>query len=524
MSRSLPTWRVGEPLGVDDLALLARGPSQPALLDATTKATSTSRQHLLARLEREGSVYGVTTGFGDSCEVTVTGELVAELPRNLFRFHGAGVGPVFSREETRAIVLSRLASLAGGYSAVRPEVLRMLAALVEHDLLPEIPEIGSVGASGDLTPLSYIARLVAGEGDVVTPGGRVAALVALRGAGLTPLELEPKESLALMNGTSAMTGIAALCLPRSLRLVRWVSALTAATSNAVRGQSGHFDPRIFRAKPHPGQALVARWVRDDLEFDATRAEQEKSRRIQDRYSIRCAPHVLGVLVDFLPLFSQLIETELNGANDNPLVDFQTGDILHGGNFYGGHVCAAMDTLKTQIANVIDLLDRQLVLLCHPGTNGGLPANLVGASAAERPAHHGFKALQITLTALAAEAARLCLPASLLSRSTENHNQDKVSMGTIAARDARTLLDLAETAAAISTLAVGQALELRGLSEVHAGGRALHRFARSESAFVDRDRPLDVEIARLVEGVRSGGLPLDVPRLADLPPLLSSALG
>lgn len=524
MSRPLPTWRVGDPLGVDDLALLSGEPSRTALSEEAAATTSATRRQLLARLEREGSVYGVTTGFGDSCETAVAGALVAELPRNLFRFHGAGVGPVFSREETRAIVLARLASLAGGYSAVRPEVLTALAALVEHDVLPEIPQIGSVGASGDLTPLSYIARLLAGEGEVEMASGRVAAIAALRSAGLTALELEPKESLALMNGTSVMTGVAALCLPRALRLVRWASALTAATSDAVRGQSGHFDARIFRAKPHPGQALVAGWVRDDLEFDAARAESEKSRRIQDRYSIRCAPHVLGVLVDLLPLFTEFVETELNGANDNPLVDPETGDILHGGNFYGGHVCAAMDTLKTQIANVIDLLDRQLVLLCHPGTNGGLPANLVGAALADRPAHHGFKALQITVTALAAEAARLCLPSSLLSRSTENHNQDKVSMGTIAARDARTLLDLAETTAAISTLAVSQALELRGLSEAHAGSRALHTFARSHSAFVDRDRPLDVEIARVVESVRAGSLPLTVPAVSELPALLRGAFG
>jgi histidine ammonia-lyase len=491
-SREALDWWVGDPLRVEALEAIARGAAHVRGPRKETLArTATARAALQEQLAADGVVYGVNTGFGDSCEVSVRGTLIEELPTNLFRFHGCGVGADFSVTETRAILLARLASLATGYSAVRGSLLEALVALVERGVTPRVPSIGSVGASGDLTPLSYVAAVLAGERDADLGGRRLPAAEALALVGLAPLHLEPKESLALMNGTSAMTGVAALCLPRSLRLARWAAALTAGTSEAVRGQARHFDARIFAAKPHPGQALVARWIREDLESDLSGSEEPA--RVQDRYSLRCAPHVLGVLVDLLPTFVRLLETELNGASDNPLVDPESGDVLHGGNFYGGHVCAVMDTLKTQVANVADLLDRQLALLCNPVTSHGLPANLVGAPAAERAAHHGFKAMQITASALAAEVAKLCLPASVLSRSTENHNQDKVSMGTLAARDCARALELTETLAAISTLAVAQAAELRGFAGCRARTRTLHAAVREASAFVSRDRALDGDI-------------------------------
>lgn len=504
MPPNSPSYQVGEPLTVEQLERVAQGrlrvtgPSAAAL-----ERTAQGRALLERHLDRAGAVYGVTTGFGDSCETPVGGELTRQLPLNLVRFHGCGTGALFGRVEARAIITARLASLAAGYSAVRPTLFQSLISLLERDVVPAIPMLGSVGASGDLTPLSYVAAVLSGERRVLSEGGgTMPAKMVLEEAGLVPLELEPKESLSIMNGTSAMTGLAALALPRALRLSRWVTALSAAASDVMRGQPGHFDERLFAAKPHPGQAQVARWMREDLEFDQPR--QAASARLQDRYSLRCAPHVIGVLLDFFPTLLALVEVELNSASDNPLADGAGGAILHGGHFYGGHVCAAMDTLKAQLANLIDLMDRQLLLLCQPDENGGLPANLVGAEGDVRAAHHGFKAMQITTSALAAEAARLTMPASVFSRSTESHNQDKVSMGTIAARDALTLLELAETTAAILSLAVAQAVDLRR-GKCHLRARRLHDGVRVVSPFVDADRALDTDIAAVVEAWHGGQL-------------------
>ena len=493
------------PLTVEEVVSVARHGARIRLSeDAAFVARHTaSRKALLERLAREGVVYGVTTGFGDSCETDVRGELIAELPMNLFRFHGCGVGESFDAAETAAILVSRVASLRSGYSAVRIEVLEALCTLINARVFPVIPQQGSVGASGDLTPLSYVAAVLSGERQVFA-GGRVRdAAAVLPEVGLVPLKLEAKESLALMNGTSVMTGVACLSIARAERLVRWAAALTAMASDVLGGEPRHFDGRIFDPKPHPGQALAARWIRDDIEFDRLRARPVT--RVQDRYSVRCAPHVLGVLVDALPEIRRFVETELNGANDNPLIDPDTGDVLHGGNFYGGHVCHAMDSLKTLVANVADLLDRQLVLLCHPNTNGGLPANLVGVKGARGAAHHGFKAMQITTSALAAEACKLTMPASVFSRSTENHNQDKVSMGTIAARDAVRVLDMAETVAAIHTLALVQGVDLRERAGCHARSLAVREQIRALVPQTLADRRMDGDIANVLALHRSGHL-------------------
>ena len=506
MTSSSPLLTIGErDVTLEDVQLLlASRTCRISIAKTAQERTAAGRDALLKKLANDGVVYGVTTGFGDSCQTRVQGSLIAELPKNLYRFHGCGVGDDFEADQTRAILLTRLSSLAAGFSGVRPELLVRLAQFLEHDILPCIPTLGSVGASGDLTPLSYVAAALSGEREVIYRGKRVSAQAALDEAGLTALTLEPKESLALMNGTSAMTGVAALCVPRALELTRWAAALTASASDVMQGQPRHYDERIFQAKPHPGQALCASWIRDDLDYERARADAPA--RVQDRYSLRCAPHVLGVLLDTLPNIIQMVETEINGANDNPLIDPETGDILHGGNFYGGHICAAMDTLKTQVAGIADLLDRQLALLCNPATNHGLPINLVGASKERRAAHHGFKAMQITTSALAAEAAKLTMPASVFSRSTENHNQDKVSMGTIAARDCARIIELTENVAAIVTLACSQAVDLRQKKGCHGRTLKLHKSVRSRIPQVIDDREMRPDIDKVLRMQRSKELP------------------
>ncbi len=492
-------------LRIDEILALARGALRAEIdPDPGYRAWLERGRRALEQAQARGEpVYGVTTGVGASVGNAIPEALRGELPQNLFRFHGCGTGRILDENEAAAVVAVRLVSLARGHSGVRAVLLERLCALLNQRLLPRIPAEGSVGASGDLTPLSYLAAALAGEREV-TLGGRVLpADQALLEAGLEPLALAPKESLSLMNGTSVMTALGCLAFAGARRLARLAAAQTAAVVEATRGNPGHFDARIFELKPHPGQVRCAAWIREDLGL-AAGARRAAPARLQDRYSLRCAPHVIGVLVDALELARRTLEIELNSVDDNPLVDPESGEILHGGNFYGGHVCFAMDGLKAALASVADLLDRQLVLLCDPATSAGLPENLVASG---NLTHHGFKAMQISASALTAEALKLSMPASAFSRSTESHNQDKVSLGTIAARDCLRVLELAETVAAIGLLASCQALDLRDGGNLRGRIPALREAVRKEVPPLSEDRRQDRDIERVLQLLRADSLPI-----------------
>ncbi len=490
--------RVGRaPIRIEDVIELAEGRVRVALdPDPAYRALLERGAAAVERALAEGrAIYGVSTGVGASVDNAISDPLRDQLAANVVRFHGCGTGRILAESEAAAVVAARLASLARGYSGVRTRLLERLCDFLNLRLLPRIPEEGSVGASGDLTPLSYLAAALLGEREVSLRGELLSAADGHARAGLEPLALSARESLAIMNGTSVMAALGCRAFVRALALARWACALTAVASDGMRGNPGHFDARIFALKPHPGTERAAAWIRADLARAAGAGPAEPA-RLQDRYSLRCAPHVIGVLLDGLDFARALLEIELNGVNDNPLVDPDSGDILHGGNFYGGHLCFALDGIKTAVANVADLLDRQLCLLCDPATSGGLPANLVAAQPGS-VAHHGFKAMQITASALTAEALKLSMPASVFSRSTESHNQDKVSMGMIAARESLRVLELAETVAAVHTLALCQAVDLREGEAGALRSRALRDAVRKAVPINLADRRQDEDIAQVL---------------------------
>lgn len=502
----------GARLRIEDVVALARR-DRPARLspDADWRERIARGADLLqAHLAAGRPVYGVTTGYGDACVVEVPPELVEALPAQLTRYHGCGMGELLDDESTRAVLACRLASLSQGYSGVRPALLDALHHLLANDILPRIPSEGSVGASGDLTPLSYVAAALIGEREVRHQGQTLAARDALAATGRAPLVLAPKEGLALMNGTAVMTALACLAFRRSQSLARLAARLTALATLALDGRANHFHPTLFDAKPHAGQRDAARWIRADL----AGCEATDHARLQDRYSLRCAPHVIGVLTDALSWVRRDVENEINSANDNPLIDPDTGEVLHGGNFYGGHIAFAMDALKTAVANIADLMDRQLALIVDDKFNNGLPRNLSGATGPRAPINHGFKAVQIGASAWTAEALKHTMPASVFSRSTEAHNQDKVSMGTIAARDCLRVLTLTEQVAAAHTLAVAQAVALRRRMTPDAAPLPpaiadwLDAVAQ-RSPFVDEDRPLEHDLRATTQWLADGGdLPHD----------------
>jgi histidine ammonia-lyase len=494
----------GRPLSIDDVVGLAQGRLRPALAPEARARMIESAQ-VMERLHQNGdAIYGVTTSVGASVCVEVPKDRAAELSLNLLRMHGCGTGRVLNDDESAAVLALRIASLAAGKSGVRAELAERLVTMLDHRVLPRIPSEGSVGASGDLTPLSYVAATLVGEREVSFEGREVPTREALAALELEPLTLKPKESLALMNGTAVATGIACLAWDRARTLSRLASSLSAMASLAVRGNPSHFDAFIHDAKPHHGQARAAAWIRDDLELE--RSSGRSIERLQDRYSIRCAPHVIGVLVDALRFAGETLETELNGVSDNPLVDVQTGRILHGGNFYGGHVAFVCDSLKTAVANIACLLDRQLLLLCNPEESAGLPRDLVGVEGPSACVHNGFKAVTIATSSLAAEALKLTMPASAFSRSTELHNQDKVPMATIAARDLLRVVELTEQVAAMLTLACCQAVELRGDSAFSKRARLIHGRVRSIVPRLTEDRRMDHDIHAVLDLMRRGELP------------------
>ncbi len=484
----------GHPLHIEDVTAISRRELNARLSgDSTFLARiEAGAAHVARTLAEQGVIYGVTTGYGDSVTTPVPPELVPELGHRLFTYHGVGLGPPFGIEETRAILAARLQSLSQGLSGVSVVMLRQLERLLVDDLLPVIPQEGSVGASGDLTPLSYVAAVLCGERDVFVDGVRMPTAEVFKARGITPIQLKPKEGLAIMNGTAVMTGLACLAFERAEGLSRLSAHLTAMASAAMGGNPHHFDERLFQAKPHVGQQRVAGWIRADL------AGSERSEsRLQDRYSIRCAPHVIGVLEDTLPFLRSLIENELNSANDNPLIDPEDGRVMHGGHFYGGHIALAMDTLKNVVANLADLMDRQIALLVDTRFNHGLPANLSGATGQRASVSHGLKALQIGASAWAAEALKLTMPASVFSRSTECHNQDKVSMGTIAARDALRVLTLTEQVAAAHVVTARQAVFLKARSGAKVPVGVLKLAEQMEVEPLIEDRVLEPELRGLI---------------------------
>ncbi|MBF0320200.1 MAG: aromatic amino acid lyase [Nitrospirae bacterium] len=496
------------PLGLSDVEDVALGKLSVSLDDSHdfNLRIDRSSEFLGVRLSMGDLIYGVTSGYGADWKTTVPHELTHRLPLNLVNFHGCGTGEFLSVSEVRAAMAITVNSLCRGYSGVRKAVLEQITTMINKNITPCIPCEGSVGASGDLTPLSYIAATLMGQREVWFLDTIMPADEAFEQAGIKPLVLRPKEGLAIMNSTAIMTGIAALAYGRAQYIARLAAAITAIAIDALGANHSHMDSRIFALKPHKGSAAAAAWIRGHLKFIDGR-ENGSARCLQDRYSLRCAPHVIGALLDGLSWICNVLETELNSVNDNPLIFPDEGVILNGGNFYGGHVALAMDMLKTATASISDLCDRQLMLLLNSNSEYGLPDNLCAPELSDGQAHHGFKAMQITASALTAEALRNTMPASSFSRSTESHNQDKVSMGTIAARDAIRIIDLTEKTLAIGLLCALQAMDLSGLDKCTDASRTIHSFVRHYIPMVIEDRRMDLDITRVLQWIRSRELPL-----------------
>lgn len=481
-----------------------------------TNRLDEARKFLEEYIKKGYPTYGVTTGFGDSCHNQINYKKAEDLQRSLINFHGIGLGEPLSHAKGRAVVVCRLNSNVKGHSAVRPELAEMMKLLLNKDIIPVIPQIGSVGASGDLTPLSYLGAVLMGERNVYYKGKIVPAKDAFKAEGVEPLVLKAKEGLAIMNGTSVMTAIAALAWYKAKRLSNISDFITAATAEIIKGNDVPFRRKVSEMKNHPGQIESSEYIYDIIK-DSKRVYKYENLlkeigsiedkgfvkqhiKIQDRYSIRCAPQINGVLRDTLIFSKNWIENEINSANDNPLVDVDSQSLYNTGNFYGGHISCACDYLRVAVANICDLSDKQAEILID-GKFNGLTENLIpyiDDNAYEKGLRHGFKAAQISISAISAETQFLSAPVSVHSRPTESLNQDKVSMGTISSRKLDEQLDLAYQQFAIHLCAVCQAIDLVGKDEFTVPVQKVYEEVRKISAFVTNDRPLDGDVKKVAE--------------------------
>lgn len=447
-------------------------------------------------------IYGITTGYGDSGKNYVNYEDAAKLQTNLFRFHGCGIGKNLSYEVCRYAVICRTISLSKARSGVSMNLLHRLQLLIDKDIIPVIPSQGSVGASGDLTPLSYIAAVVAGEREVYYKGEIKPVMEVYNELGIKPYEFEPKEALAIMNGTTIMSAIALQAIQEFEVILNSMESYVAGMFEVLLGDDTPVADFVHDSKPFSGQIAAAKNIKNkisgsklthgrDDRYDKFFADNHLN--IQDTYSMRCAPQVLGVIRDNLEISKNWVETEINSVNDNPLIDGENQKIYTSGNFYGGYVAHAMDTLKICAANLADLLDKEFALLVDHKFNRGLGENL---KISKEPFFHGFKAMQISLSSLSADVIKNTTAASIHSRPTESLNQDKVSMGTTAANDFAKMMPDLHNMLSIAFIGMAQAVDIRGKDEVSPHLRAIYDETRKIIEPLIEDRRMDGDIANI----------------------------
>jgi histidine ammonia-lyase len=493
--------RVGEPLSLQDVVAVSRG-AAVELPPAAVERIGAARRVVEATVESNATVYGVTTGFGSLANVRIAPEQADALQEGIVRSHATAVGRPLSREETRAMLLLRAHVLALGHSGVRVEVVERMVEMLNRDLVPAVPEQGSLGASGDLAPLANLSLPLLGRGELLVDGVPVPAGEALARAGLAPLELRAKEGLALVNGTQGMLAVGTLAADRVARLCRTADVVAAMSVEAALGSDRVFDERLTALRRHPGVETSAANLRRLLDGSAIVASHRDSEHlVQDAYSLRCAPQVNGATREALRFATSVLEIETNSVSDNPIVLPESGEVLSGGNFHGQPVAVALDALAAAAVPLASIAERRLYRLLDPARNNGLPAFLVERSGL----NSGFMLVQYTAASLVSECKTLAHPASVDSIGSSAGQEDHVSMGMTAARHARDVVANAEVVVASEALVAAQALDLRAPLEPAEGTRAARDAVRERVAFLDADRELGPDVAAVTEMVRGGGL-------------------
>jgi histidine ammonia-lyase len=489
----------GHSLTIDDVCRVARDGTRAELVAEASDRMGRIRAIVDGMLARGEVVYGVTTGFGKLAGVTIPGDRLADLQVNLVRSHSAGVGPLLPEPEVRAMMLLRANVLAKGHSGVRAHVAEMLVAMLNAGIHPPVPEQGSVGASGDLAPLSHLALSLLGEGDLFDHGERAPASDVLRRHGIPPLTLQPKEGVALVNGTQAHTAVAALAIDAATTLWHTAHVAGAASLEALLGTPVAFDARIHAARGQSGQQRSAALLRRLLDGSEIRESHRlNDPRVQDAYALRCMPQVHGPVADAIDFARELVTRELNAATDNPLV-FEDGAVLSGGNFHGQTVALVLDVLAIALTTLGVMAERRIDRLVHPDLNQGLPPFLTRDAGVSS----GYMMAQVTAAALASECKVLAHPASVDSIPTDGGQEDVVPMAMGAAWKLRRVVHNVRHILAIELLCAVQGIDYRRPLRAGAGVERAHAIVRSLVPHLDRDRPHAPDMAVMADAVAAG---------------------
>lgn len=490
----------GESLGVGDVAAVAAGEAV-SIAPAALERMRRSRTVVERMAAGEEPVYGVNTGVGLLADQRVAPADLAQLQRNVVRSHAAGVGEPLARPEVRAMMAIRANVLARGLSGIRPVVAERICALLNSGITPVVPSLGSVGASGDLAPLAHMALALTGEGEAEYGGAVLPAAEALRRAEIPPLVLEAKEGVSLINGTQAMLAIGCLELCAAGVLARTADVVAAMTLDALRGTPRAFDPRIHAARPHRGQGASAAHLAALLEGSGLRASHAACRRVQDAYSLRCAPQVHGAVRDTLEEARRVFSIELNSATDNPLVFGE--EILSGGNFHGQPVAFQLDYMAIALTSLSALSERRIDRLVNPMLNEDLPPFLTTHAGLES----GLMMAQVSAASLVGDNRVLAHPATPGSIPTSGDKEDFVPMGMSAALKLKRVTANTRAVLAIEALAAARALDLLHPLATSPLLEAARRRIREVSPPITEDRPLYRDIAAAAELIARGGLDL-----------------
>jgi phenylalanine ammonia-lyase len=485
-------------LSLEDVEQTSRHARVVELAPASRALIIKGRAALDEQLARGERIYGVNTGVGGNIKFTLTPDQAELLQHNIMRHLSCATGAPLPVDVVRAAMLLRVVTFSTGASAVRPEVVDALIELLNRGITPVVPRYGSVGASGDLMPSAYVARVLVGMGGVEYQGRHMSALDALKLANLEPIRFAPKEGLALINGTTMMTAVAALLWVDARHVLRALLSAVSLSIEALEAGSEPFAPWVQDVKGHPGQSAVAGYIREHLAGSKLSGDSGR----QSCYSLRCPPQGLGPAWEALETARPVIEREINSANDNPLIDPQTGTLYRAGNFYGGHIARLLDTWKIDFAIMGNWANALMAVLVDDKFNGGLPASLVP----EPGVNSGFKGMQLSVTSLACAIRQMSGPSSIHSLPTEAYNQDVVSLGMHAAVTALDAVECLRNETAMVLLASAQAADLRGaVDKLGSRNRHVHGAIRQVSDFLDRDRPMEQDVADVADLIAAGKL-------------------
>lgn len=490
----------GESVDLQSVVKVAFNQEKVELAPSAREKMQQSRTYIMNRVEKGEVIYGVNTGFGAFSSVSISQPQIVQLQKNLIRSHCMGVGQPFTKEESRAILFLRANALARGHSGIRAEVVDKLLEYLNNDIIPVIPQQGSVGASGDLAPLSHLALAVIGEGEVWGDLGQptdVATVLAKKN--IKPLELQAKEGLSMINGCQVMTAVGLLHLERARRLL-WFSDLAGAMSlEALQGSRKAFDPLIAATRPHPGEAKTARNILKLMGKTSLIAESHANcNRVQDAYSLRCIPAVHGAVKDSVGNSLRTLEIEANSSTDNPLVFSEEGKILSCGNFHGEPVAFALDFVAISVSALAAIAECRIEKLINPSMSG-LPAFL----APDGGLNSGHMIVQVAAAALVSENKILAHPASVDSIPTSADKEDHVSMGTIAARKFGQIVDNAENVIAMEFLSASQALDLLKPLTPAAAVLAAYQEIRKAVPFAKEDRVFAKDVQQIRTLMKNG---------------------